>query len=251
MAGAALVVALAGTWLMWMYFRPETKKASPAATAPPAEAEVIGNLVARFAAAQSAEDVLPLIREPAKHEASVRQWFTAHPGPLAAGGAFTNILSRRTALNTNLCQVAVAGREGPLLLAETENGWRVEWRAFAAEGDMTVEEFLTKHPAEPVLVLAVVQRSTYYNEPYASNNVWLSLYLTGKKGGEGFHAYAPRSNPALMAKLAPLPESARDGRNMPQTSRRMAFRLRFSSPEAINLSQAEVVSVEGDGWFIP
>lgn len=250
-AGITLVVVLAATWILWLMQRPDTKKAATVETAAPAEAEQMRGLVARFAGAQSAEDVLPLVRDAERNAPSVKKWFAAHPGALAPGGGFARIASRRVALGTNLCQVAVSGRDEPLLLAETKDGWRVEWRAFAGEGDLSVAEFLEKHPAEPVLILAVVQRSTYYNEPYASSNIWQSLHLTGKKGDQGFYAYAPRNDPSIMARLKGLPDSPRDGRNLIQTSRRLALRLHFTSPEAEKLGLAEIVSVEGDGWFIP
>jgi hypothetical protein len=75
--------------------------------------------------------------------------------------------------------------------------------------------------------------------------------LTDSKGGAAFYAYAPRNDAAVMSKLSVLPPSAREGANMALTSRRLALRVRFTSPEAIALGLAEVVAVEGDGWFIP
>lgn len=250
-AGITLAVVLAGIWTLWIIYRPETKNADPEITLPPSEDALLTDLIAKFSAAQSPEEVLPLVRQPEAHGGSVRAWLAKHPGPVSPGGAFLRIVSRRTALGTNLCQVAVNGRKEPLLLAETKDGWRVEWRAFAAEGDLSVEECRLRRPERPVLVLAVVRRSDYFNGPYLSNNVWQCLHVGGSKGDPGFYAYVPRNDLAMKEKLKVLPAPRIDGEDREGASRRLALRVRFASEEAKRLELAEVVAVEGDGWFIP
>lgn len=252
-AGVSLIVILAFTWVLWMWQRPETKNAPAAAAPAPDETELMSALVSRFGAARTPEEVLPLVREPARFDAPVRKWFAARPpGPVAKDATFLRTASRRTAFGFNLCQVVVRDWNEPLLLVETPAGWRVEWRAFAAEGDLSVEEFLAKKPAEPVLILAVAQRSSYYNEPYNSSEKWQSLYLTGGLGREGLHGYLSASgDAALLQKVKALPLPPGDGRDLIRTSRRFALRLRFASPDAAGFRLAEIVSIEGDGWFIP
>ena len=116
---------------------------------------------------------------------------------------------------------------------------------------MSVEEFLEKKPQEPVLLLTVVQRSSYYNEPFNSSEKWESLYVTGGRGRAGLHAYIPRSEASMIEKTSAMPLPPGDGRDLVRTSRRMALRLRFPGPDAAGFRLAEVVSIEGDGWFIP
>jgi hypothetical protein len=250
-AGIALAVVLAATWILWMTLRPETTKADPAEVVPLSEGQRIAGLMARLAAAQSPEEMLTLVRDPQKNAGSIGAWFGKNPGPISPGGTLVDIVSRRTALGTKLCQVQVSWRNDPVLLADTPEGWRLEWRAFAGVGEMSIEECRDRHPEEPVLVLAVAQRSDYYNGPYASAHIWECLRVTGGQSSQGFYAYIPRSNLAMMQKINALPPFTRDGADRPGSYRRLALRVRFADPETGRLGLAEVVSVEGDGWFVP
>ncbi len=254
-AGIMLALVFAAIFAIWMLHRPETQVAPPEEYLPPDDRVSIRELVARFAAARSPEELLPLIRDPDKFEKPLRAWCAAQPGALPLGGELLNIGPGREAFGVTLRQAAVIWRELPkglLLVAGTPAGWRVDWRAFEGTGDLSLADFVSQKPAAPALVLAVVRRTDYYNAAYSDSNVWASLHVCDRMGDHAFYAYVPRSDAALMKSLEILPPGGRKGDLDPfRISRRLTLRVVFRNPESAKSLQAEVTGVEGDGWYLP
>jgi len=253
-AGVTLAVVLGSIWAIWMMSREETKVAEP----PPARAETdeegIRRTVTGFAEARTAPEMLPFIRDGAKFAASVTDWCATYALRLPLRAEFRRIETARPAYGWQLRQVSVTLPDGTVevwLMAKKDAGWFIEWRAFTKFGEISLEDLLREQPAEPKLVLALVQRSDYYNGAYANADAWQCLHITDRLGGAGLHAYVPRGDAAMMEKIQHLPDSLRDGRNLPATARRLALRLRLVPAESQAVRQAEVTAIEGDGWFIP
>ena len=255
MAGVSLLVIVAAIFTLWMMHHPDAETAPPEETMPPDDGAAIRGLMEKWIAAPSPGALLPLIRDPANFEKPLRAWCAAHPGALPMGGEVGEAGEPREAFGVTLIQAAVAWPNAPagfVLVAKTPAGWRVDWRAFAATGDLSAEDFLSTKPSSPVLLLMVARRTDYYNGAYADRQLWQCLHVTDSGGAHAFFAYAPRSNAALMKSLAVLPPAGRAGDLNPVPfSRRLALRLVFKSPESAALKQAEVTAVEGDGWFLP
>ncbi len=254
-AGIMLALVFVAIFAIWMLHRPETQAAPPRESLPPDERVIIKELVARFSAARSPEELLPLIREPDKFEKPLRAWCAANPGALPLGGELLNIGPGREAFGVTLRQAALAWRELPkglLLLAGTSSGWRVDWRAFEGTGDLSLADFVAQKPSVPALVMAVVRRSDFYNAAYADSKVWESLHLCDRMGDHSIYAYVPRSDAALLKSLEILPSGGRQGDLDPvRASRRLTLRLIFRNAGSATALQAEVTGVEGDGWYLP
>lgn len=254
-AGIMLALVFAAIFAIWMLQRPKTLAAPPEESLSPDERVIIKELVARFSAARSPEELLPLIREPDKFEKPLRAWCAANPGALPLGGEILSIGAGREAFGVTLRQAAVVWRELPkglLLVAGTPAGWHVDWRAFEGTGDLSMADFVAQKPSAPALVLAVVRRSDFYNAAYSDSKVWESLHVCDRMGDHSFYAYVPRSDTALLKSLEILPPGGRRGDLKPdKASRRLALRLVFRNPESAAVRQAEVTAVEGDGWYLP
>jgi hypothetical protein len=253
-AGVTFAVILASIWAIWMMNRPESKNADAPEAPVPGEEDELRAVVTAFSGARSADELLPFIREPEKFAPAVREWCAVNAARLPLTGQFLRVESAREALGHRIRQVSVQLPDQSVvlwMLTCKERAWRVDWRAFTGVADKNAEEFLAQKPAAPCLVLAVVQLSDYYNGAYANSQDWQCPYVIDPKGAHFFHAYVPRPDAAMMEKLKILPPSLRDGRNLPATSRRLALRMVFKTPEAAALGQAEVTAIEGNGWFIP
>lgn len=253
-AGVTFAVIIASIWAIWMMNRPESKNADAPEAPVRSEEDELRNLVAAFSAAKTAEEMLLSIREPEQSTPAVREWCAANASRLPLGAQFLRVESGREAPGHRIRQVSVKLPDQSVvlwMLVRKDRDWRVDWRAFTGVADKSVEEFLAQKPADPCLVLAVVQLSDYYNGAYANSQDWQCLYVIDPKGTQSFHAYVPRQDAAMMEKLAVLPPSTREGRNLPATSRRLALRMAFKTPESAALGQAKVTAIEGNGWFIP
>jgi hypothetical protein len=257
-AGVTLAAVIAAIFILWMVMRPEPK---PEAAPPVPMSAQVSTLMQRLGAAHTAEEILPLIREPEKHAARVRGWCAAAPLklPLQTQNPQVELTPQRASLGYQTATVTASFASGPsvlrILCVETADGWRIDWPAFAHTGDMTAAECIERKPAEPVLLYLIVQQSTYYNGPYADAARWLSLRATDAAGSTVFYAAVPRHEDSLLKALADLPPPAetvgvKEGVNLALHGRRKALRVKFSHPQ-LQPPHAEVTAVEGDGWFIP
>ncbi len=256
-AGITLAVVLGSIWVIWMMVRPETKSAEAAEILEESEEQGLVRTVQEFSRARTPGEMLPFIRDPDRFADAVTAWCSTYALRLPLQAEFRRIETARDAYGWQLRQVSVSLPDGSVevwLMVKKDARWLVEWRAFARLGEITLDELLRLQPAEPRLVLSMVQLSDYYNGAYADEKKWQCLHITDRLGGAGLHAYVPRDHPAMMEKIQHLPPSRRDGRNLAATARRLALRLRLvpaaeGAPAAVR--QAEVTAIEGDGWFIP
>jgi hypothetical protein len=255
MVGTVLVVVPALIFGIWLVWRKSPEVAAPVDGGLPPPRVQIRELVAKFSAAKTPGELLPLIRDPDKFEKPLRDWCASHPGALPLGGELMNISYPRAVLGTNVAEVTVNFKDSPatqLLTVDTPAGYRLEWRAFTGLGDMSVADFLAQKPTTPVLLMTVVHRSDYYNNAYTDGTLWQCLRIRDSTGRNPFFAYVSRSNQALMAAIADLPEAdSRRNLKLATVSRPMALRVCFTSPGSVAASQAEVESIAGDGWYVP
>jgi hypothetical protein len=253
-AGVTLAAVIAAIFILWMLLRREPAPPPP----PPVPVSTqVRTLMERLGEARTAEEILPLIRDPEKHAARVRAWCAAgiRALPLRTENPMVELSVPRAVLGHQTVTVTAAFASGPLILpvlcVETPDGWRVDWGAFARTGDLSPAAFLEQKPSAPVRLYLIAQQSTYYNGPYADPARWLSLRLTDSTGENVFYAAVPRSEAALLTALADLPPPVQpEGVNLAVHGRRKVLRLKFTHPE-LRPPQAEVTAVEGEGWFIP
>lgn len=252
-AGVTVGVVLVAIFLLWMRLRPDPVPA-PVPVVPERMREEIAEVVARLGRAVKAEEFLALIREPEKYAGEVRAWCSAEAEKLPLRGEMLDVGAEQKALGHSLVRATASFADRPLvqlLLVKTGEGWRLDWRAFTQRGDLTVGEFLERRAGEESLVFAVVQRSSYYNGPYADKEGWLSLRVTDAAGQHGFFAAVSRGNVAAVQALADLPMPAvREGEDLARYARRKALRLKWTHPDTVP-PQAEVTAVAGEGWFVP
>jgi hypothetical protein len=253
-AGITLAVVLGSIWVIWMMSRPESKTAEAAQPLPESDEQGLRRTVEEFSNARTAAEMLPHIRNGASFSEAVTRWCATYALRLPLRAVFRRIETARAAYGWQLRQVSVTLPDNTVevwLLAKKDAGWRIEWRAFARFGEITLDDLLRQQPAEPKLVLSMVQLSDYYNGDYSDERKWQCLHVTDRLGGAGLHAYVPRDHPAMMEKIQHLPPSRRDGRDLAGTARRLALRLRLVPGDSAATRQAEVTAIEGDGWFIP
>lgn len=253
--GTMLSVVFVIIFGIWMASRRRAESIEAADSGPVDPRLQIRELIAKFTAAKTPEELLPLIRDPATFEKPLREWCAAHPTALPLGGELVHIRQPREALGTHLAEATVVFPGQPstqFLTVETPAGYRVDWRAYIGIADMSVAEFLAQKPSAPTLLMAVVRRSDYYNNAYADSKAWQCLHVSNITGANGFFAYAPRSSDGLMKSIAALPRADSRLDLKPATvSRPMALRMHFTSPNSADSLQAEIESIAGEGWYVP
>jgi hypothetical protein len=256
MLGAMLIVVMAVVFWMWTKSRPEPGHAEREAPPPPLPRMEVKELAEKFIAARTPEELLPLVRNPAAHEAPLRAWCAARPEGLPLGGEILGYTKPRFAVNAQVMNVTILFKDIPrlnVLTVETPEGWRVEWPAFTGIADTGVEDFLKNRPDTPATVLLNVRRSDYYNHAYSDAAQWQALRVSDRLDEHPFYAYASRGNAAVMKALEVLPagDAPERGTATFKASRRMALRLHFGHPATEGAPQTEVTAVVGDGWYVP
>jgi hypothetical protein len=252
-AGGVLVFVLAAVFALWMFLKPETKPAAEEAI-PPAESAAISAVVTKFLAARTAEEWLPLIRDPDKFAPAVRAWGAENSGAFPLGGTILRVTTKQAA-GSRLAESAVRFDQRPpvsVLTVFTPDGWRIDWRAWSGTGDLSVPDFIAQKPAAPALVLAVARLSDYYNGTFASSADWICLHLTDNSGVPFLYAYVPRNDAAMAGRIARLsfPRTSQPA-EIQRVSKSMALRLHVPATSSSGPVQAVVDSIEGEGWFIP
>jgi hypothetical protein len=256
MLGAMLIVVMAVIFGLWMNSRPSPESADPEPPAPPPPRFDVKELTAKFMAAKTPEELLPLIRKPLFFEKALREWCAAKPGILPLEGELLSITAPRTALSTRLVNADILFKKLPrakVLTVETPEGWRVEWPTFTGIADMGVDEFLRKRPDAPTTVLVNARRSDYYNNAYSDDKKWMALRVSDRLDTQHFYVYAAREDPGLMKSLEVLPpgDGPAPGQATFFASRRMALNIHFTKPAGEGEPQAQLALVVGDGWYIP
>jgi hypothetical protein len=256
MLGAMLIVVMAVIFGIWMNSRPKPDSAEQEPPAPPPPRFDVKELTAKFMAAKTPEELLPLLRKPVVFEKAVREWCAARPGALPMEGELLSITAPRTALGTRLVNADILFKRVPrakVLTVETPEGWRVEWPAFTGIADLSVEDFLKKRPDVPVTVLVNARRSDYYNNAYSDEEKWMALRVSDRLDEKPFYVYAKRGDEGLIKSLEVLPPGDAPARGQATfyASRRMALRLHFVHPPGEGAPQAQLALVVGDGWYIP
>lgn len=207
------------------------------------DAEFLGvaePLAARFMAARTVDELLPLVRNRESVEPRIR---AMHPDGSLTPYGYPKFNTQDTVVNEGaLRSVIVANadfEEKVLAFEETREGVLIDWESWVGWSEMTAKDFMTTKPAAGKLFRVVLSSVEYYNFAFADETRWRSFRLTLPDGETMLYGYAERG-------------SAIDSRmRLPAEVKQAAFTLKLKYPEDSGPSNQVIIeSVVADGWVV-
>lgn len=166
-------------------------------------------LVRKFLQAGSVEELLPLVREPARAEPRMRK---LHPdGKVTAPGMAEfkpdELLERQGKVAT--IQIRDRTFQPRLIsLVETPGGLKVDWEAWVGWSEISWKDFSEKRVKTPTLFRVVLEPVDYYNFGFSDETHWVSYRLSTLDGELVLYGYTERGS-ELDGRIRPAPEVGR------------------------------------------
>ncbi|MEX1048642.1 MAG: hypothetical protein WED15_03875 [Akkermansiaceae bacterium] len=200
-----------------------------------AEAEPLAR---QFLEATSVEEILPVVRAPAKTEPRIRGFYP--DGKINAAGLSGFNLNNQVSIFDKVAMVMVrTGEYEDRLLAfvETPEGLKIDWESWVGWSELPWQEFTSSKPATGHLFRVVLSPVEYYNFSFGDESKWQSYRLEAPDRHYALYGYAPRGS-VLSQQVRP-----------PGDSKRVALTLLLKFPAgAESNTQVEIESLLAEGW---
>lgn len=202
----------------------------------------------QYLAAQTPDDLLPLIENREALEPQVRAYYSdegegRHQFPLPD---FTLAPIDRHIWVDSLKAVVVSYQtpgqvpRAVALRQQPDGRWRVDWPSAAAIGDVPMADFRARRETTPRFFRLLAHRDDFFNRAFADENEWVCLRLSDPAGTHTLFAYARRQSPVgekiLQAAISRKPAQSP-----------VMLRLRFPA-DAPTDNQVEITEFLGMGW---
>lgn len=256
LAGLGVVVlALGATWFAKSLLIGKGVPAVPEAIRPEDPGEFTGsalglpepeyneamNAMRRFLESPTAEDLRPVIRDPERVWPLLEAYVRRNP--------WKPFIVRRLParnevhLNRGLMAGAVEVNDYErfvVAMERTPDGMKVDWEAFAGQGEMTWEEFIEKRPRVPVLMRVSLRPDDFFNQDFRDSSAYTCFRLAAHHDAHRLYAYAKRGSP-VNAQLA----------SRIRASQRIMPTIKIRYPEhSTSPDQVEITELVADGWIV-
>lgn len=218
-------------------------------------AEDAHELATNFLAAESSEELIPLVRNPQLVGPNLTA-FAKGAGNLPIAKYAEIIILYVVDQAQPLGELAMLffndqhGRLKNVFIVKTAEGLKVDWQSYSGESEMGLQEFLEQRPTEPVLLRVMAHRDDYYNYDFQERNLITCLRLVNWEETITFYGYISLHGPSeSFLRLIPpyLHELEYVVRPKPRPiSVKARFLLGSQSP-----NQVEITEIVGQGWYVP
>jgi len=206
------------------------------------ESALIFAQVRKFMAAESAEEMLEMVRGGAEMKEKIRLYYEKHlyqPVALSALGEDGSISTSRGLVSINVTLDDFTVRQ--IALEKVDGRYLVDWESWVGYSKTEWESFLKMNPRRGKEFRVVVSPVDYYNFDFADDAYWKSFRITAANEDGVVYGYLPRSSP-LIGKLSPLDPSGQSA----------AFVLKLRYPlETKTANQVLIENVICSGWVLP
>ncbi|WP_035611576.1 hypothetical protein [Haloferula sp. BvORR071] len=206
-------------------------------------------LLKRYAAAKSADEVLPLIRHADRvHDQVLANWRPWGSDEfLAYGTKVSNFIEDNPAWES-LTLVGKKGNFEPFEVKIVREGseLKVDWEATCGEGDFTVAQLHAGSKAKDSLVRVKVSPAKLFTPDYPEADYY-SYQLTDLTGEDFVWAFVPKSSPEAEFLRKDLDENSR----ILSAAKSVPLILKVTGPHAPGVNVFLITEVLHKGWVTP
>jgi len=197
-------------------------------------------LAGKFLSATRIEELLPLVRQPAKAEPRMR---ALHPaGTFTAPGMNAFNSQAEVVRDGSILSVKVrtgAYEEKTLSFLPSPDGLRIDWESWAGWSDVPWTRFITEKPSSPALFRVMLSQVEYYNFAFTDDRKWQSYRIESPDGAHALYGYTERGS-TLAARLRP-----------PSEKQQIPMMLTLKFPEkATSGNQVLIDGLIAEGWVL-
>ena len=218
-------------------------------------AEEARELSEKFFNAESAAEIIPLVRNPNQVSPGINSFAAiADNLPIAKYKEFLILYVAEE--NVPIGERAMVffqtkeDRFRNVYIIKTPDGLKIDWLSYSGESEMDLQEFLKIKPVEPVLLRVLAHRDDYYNYDFQNRDLIACLRLVNWDESITFYGY-PALNSRSAAILPVIPEI---DYSIPYVARvrprPLAIKARFK-PGSASPNQVEITEIVGHGWYVP
>ncbi len=218
-------------------------------------AEEARELSEKFFNAESAAEIIPLVRNPNQVSPGINSFAAiADNLPIAKYKEFLILYVAEE--NVPIGERAMVffqtkeNRFRNVYIIKTPEGLKIDWLSYSGESEMDLQEFLKIKPVEPVLLRVLAHRDDYYNYDFQNRDLIACLRLVNWDESITFYGY-PALNSRSAAILPVIPEI---DYSIPYVARvrprPLAIKARFK-PGSASPNQVEITEIVGHGWYVP
>lgn len=210
----------------------------------------------QFLKAEHSHQILAVVRDAPKHAASIES-FAAKQGnlPIAKYGSL-GILYAPEPEEKDAHHLAMIFYLSPddqirgLIIAQTPDGFKVDWASFTGESDMSNADFLHKKPTNPVLLRIHAREDDYFGYQFSKSDEFVCLRMIDNPNTATLFGYIPKGTP-LAKRVEGIPVQNHEA---PETSQSRAapltVRVKFNEGQS-DTNQVEILEIVGNGWYVP
>ena len=194
-------------------------------------------LAKKFLTARTIDELLPVVRNPDRAQARMRQ---AYPDGVVAPLGMVEFNPDKTVAHDGAVLTVIV-RTGAfklrrLDLVETPSGLKIDWESWVGWSDMGWAEFLATKPTAPQTFRVVVRAVDYYNFAFTDDKKWRSLRLEALTGDPWMYGYVERDSP--------VDRKIRIDPDLRQST--LILKVRF--PEGATTNQVLIDEVVSESW---
>jgi hypothetical protein len=200
-----------------------------------AEAEPLAR---KFLEAKTVDELLPLVRDRAKAEGRMREFYQ-NRGIEAPGLSQFNPRVN-VAIKGRLALIGVMTRdfeERSISFIDTPDGLKIDWESWVGWSEMPWSEFMTVKPSAGHIFRVTLSPVEYYNFAFADETKWQSYRLESPDQEHSIYGYVEKGS-LLDQKIRP---------NADQKKTMLMLTLKFPSG-AVDGRQVEIESLVTEGW---
>lgn len=194
-----------------------------------------------FLAAESVEEILPLVRQSEGMEEKIRTFYRENALRKIEISKFN--ISGDATLKDDFFAVDVLTSDfetRQMAFFYSRDELKVDWESWVGWSEMSWDQLIEKRPSQPVVVRAILTWVDYYNFEYSDESEWRSFRLTPPEGEPLIYGYVPR-NSTLDKRLRPSERN---------TGVAVTLRVRFLEQEKAR-NQVRIADQLADGWVLP
>lgn len=221
--GVGVLVLILGGVLCYLIFHPksppqpqiqvETVPPQTAAAAPEWQGLQPQQIAERFLAANTQEERLRWVREPAAVAAIMARFYRDGPGASEKMGSLKkvseSVITQAGALQ-RFTVTMTDGSERLLYVPFDESGGRIDFKCYAAHCSEPWDKLLDGTVAQAAEMRVYLELSSYYNYEFPDQKQWQCLLATAPGLEDPIYLYVRRDSPAMMElKKCPFTEPTR------------------------------------------
>ena len=213
----------------------------------------VRDIATRYLQCSQIEDLLPLSRPTPSLAEKMRTYYTGDR-KLPINGQLTDFFVDSEAENGDRLGMLLfetpSGKLGPLVVAQTLEGFRVDWPSMSGVGEMSLAEFMERRVTTPTLLHVTAWKADYYSYEFADPDRHLCLRLSDVDDAHSLYGYVSLSHAADLQKVDSLRAYDRFAAPSAQCPQGITVQARFPNSGS-HRDQVEIISVICLGWYLP